>query len=127
MKKQEPYIDYKTANVLAWMFTFMDYFNQACKIMHEDLESMINRLRMVQVEFEPRTDLNECYDKFERDHFTNLLARLRHDAQEAGLTEALFEKMKDRQFQNRFRGLGFPPVQREEVEERLEENPGDEA
>ena len=49
------------------------------------------------------------------------------ERQEAGLTEALFEKMKDRQFQNRFRGLGFPPVQREEVEERLEENPGDEA
>jgi len=79
-KKQQPYIDYKTAEVFARMYDFIIDANDERKTVYEELGRMITRLQAVQNKLAPAENPDDQYAHFNRDHFTNNIAQLRADA-----------------------------------------------
>jgi len=120
--KPKPYIDYKTAGILARMYDFIIDANYERKTVYEELGYAIKQLQIIQKRLAPVDDPEEQFAHFNRDHFTHNIAQLRADAWEAGLTTTLFEKLKDREFRNRFIGFMKEPVTKEEIEDRYEDH-----
>jgi hypothetical protein len=120
MKKQEkprPYIDYKTARVFVRMYDFIIHANQAQKSLNDELEHLIYTIRLFQEKYAPRENPEKWADALKRDHIPNAIANIRPDSWEAGLTQTLFEKLKDKQFRDRFTGWLGDPVLKEEIED----------
>jgi len=121
-KQTQPYIDYKTANILTRMYDFIIDANHERKTVYEELGRMITLLQVVQDQLAPVENPNEQFAHFDRDHFTHNIAQLRADAWEAGLTSTLFDKLKDKQFRSRFSGwLPGLPVLEHEIKDVYEE------
>ena len=121
-KKTQPYIDYKTANVLDGMHDFIIHANNERKAIYEELSNLIAWLQVFQDKFAPVENPDDKYAHFDRDHFTHNIARLRHNAWEAGLTSTLFEKLNNEQFRSRFIGwLPGLPVLEHEIKDVYEE------
>ena len=123
MKKQEkpqPYIDYKIARVFVRMYDFIIHANQAQKSLNDELERLILTIRLFQENYAPRENPEKWADALKRDHIPNAIANIRHDSWEAGLTHTLFEKLKDKQFRDRFVGWLGDPVLKEEIEDHYD-------
>ena len=120
--KAKPYIDYKTASVLARMRDFIIHENEAHRVLHAELERMADNIRWLQKKFAPRAIPNDWADALERDRIPNAIANIRHDAWEAGLTDTLFDKLGDRAFRDRFVGWMGEPVLEDEIVERYFED-----
>jgi hypothetical protein len=109
-KKETPYIDYKTANIMARMYDFITHANYARKRIYDELDSMSTSLRRLQEQFKPIEDPSNWASGLEYNHIPDSLLNISHDACEMGLNHTLFEKLKDRKFRNRFTGWLNPPV-----------------
>ena len=123
MKKQEkpqPYIDYKTARVFVRMYDFIIHANQAQKSLNDELERLVCTIRLFQEKYAPRENPEKWADALKRDNIPNTIANIRHDSWEAGLTHTLFEKLKDKQFRDRFTGWLGDPVLKEEIEDHYD-------
>ena len=122
-KKEKPFIDYKTANIMARMFDFICGANYERKKIEQELNYAINSLQQIKKSLEPLVDPNENMGHLDRLGWTNGIAELRGDLWEMGLTHKLFEKLKDRDFRYRFVGYFMPPVQEAEIKDiYVEEN-----
>jgi hypothetical protein len=122
---KQPYIDYRSANLLTRMYDFINRANQMRRDVHTELdymsrslEIMQNKIREMKEAFTPLEDPNKHVTLLEHD-----IGALRAAAWEAGLTKTLFEKLKDRVFRNRFTGcLGKGnPVPKEEIEDHYDD------
>jgi hypothetical protein len=123
-KKEIPYIDYKTADVMARMFDFINNASKVKKSIYNELERMIGTMRSLQKDLTPISDdPNNWASALDYDHFKDDIANIRHDAREMGLTQTLFEKLKNEEFRDRFTGWLQPPVLKEEIEDHFEEEP----
>jgi hypothetical protein len=123
--KPKPYIDYKTAKTLDRMYDFIIHANEMRSSMCDELNRIIATLQQAKLCLAPVEKPENQYAHFSYDHFTHDIARLRADAWEAGLTHTLFEKLKDKQFKDRFLGGHGEPVQKEEIEERFFDENGE--
>jgi hypothetical protein len=122
-KHTQPYIDYKTATYLTRLYDFINHANQMRKDVYTELDYMSrslaimqNKIREMKAAFTPVEDPNARCTFYEHD-----IEALRAYAWEAGLTKALFGKLKDRVFRVRFTGCyGEPgePVLKDEIEDR---------
>jgi hypothetical protein len=119
-KEAKLYIDYKTAKTFVRMYDFIIHTNNERKAIHEELDNLIAWIQVFQDRLAPVEDPGNQYAHFDRDHFTHDIARLRNDAFEAGLTSTLFEKLKDKEFRNRFTGFTGAPVLKEEIEDHYD-------
>jgi hypothetical protein len=119
-KKEKPYIDYKTAKVLARMYDFIIHANNERKCIYDKLNFMITSLRRLQELFTPLEDPSKWASGLEYDHIPDGILNISHDAWEAGLTHTLFEKLKDRKFWDRFTGWLGDPVLKEEIEDHYD-------
>ena len=120
-KREKPYIDYKTAKTLAWMRDFIvDAIKEREKI-EKELNRAIIAIEQVRNSLKPIEGYDSQWAYITTLGYTNDIARLSHDAWEAGLTQTLFEKLGDKQFWNRFTGWLFPPVLKEEIQDKYEE------
>jgi hypothetical protein len=121
-KTTKPHIGYKTAHVLSFLYDFINRSNQMRKDVYTELDYMSRSLAIMQNKisemkqaFAPVENPNERCTFHEND-----IEALRAYAWEVGLTKTLFEKLKDRDFRNRFTGCyGSPgePVLKEEIED----------
>lgn len=117
MKKQKPYIDYKTAEVFVRMFDFINHANNLQKSINEEMNRMVITIRQFQEKYAPRENPEKWADALEYSYIPNAIANIRHDSWEAGLTDTLFEKLNDKKFRDRFTGWLGDPVTEEEIEE----------
>jgi hypothetical protein len=104
VKKEKPYIDYKTARVLDRMHDFIIHANNEREHICRELNTMRCSLNRMMELFQPLKDPGNWATGLEYDRIPDGLLNISHDAWEAGLTNTLFEKLKDRQFQCRFTG-----------------------
>jgi hypothetical protein len=121
-RNTQPYVDYKTADLLTRLYDFIIRANQMRKNVYTELDYMDRRLAIMQnkisemkAAFAPLENPNADCTSHDDD-----IKALRAYAWEAGLTQTLFEKLKDRGFRYRFSGcLGKPgkPVTKEEIED----------
>ena len=114
--KKQPFIDYKMARVLAFMRSFI----VSAKYERDKLIGGIEeQIRYLQVRLNDLKTVSDDPDNFvaalDTLGFKDNIARLRHDAWEAGLTSTLFEKLENKDFWYRFTGFMGEPVQEEEV------------
>jgi hypothetical protein len=119
-KKQKPYIDYKTANVMARMYDFIIHTNYERKRIYDELNFMLSSFRRLQELFKPLEDPSNWASGLERDRIPDGILNISHDVWEMGLTHALFEKLKDRKFRDRFTGWSSDPVLKEEIEDHYD-------
>jgi hypothetical protein len=121
MKKGNPAIDYKTAQVMVRMYDFIIGAYDLKKSLYNDIEGLIASMRRVQERCTNELNSpNEWAEALNYNHIDDPIADIRHDAWEAGLTHTLFEKLKDRQFRNRFTGWLGSPVLEEEIKDHYE-------
>jgi hypothetical protein len=118
--EKKPYIDYKTARVLDRMHDFIIHANNERERIYRELNSMRCSLNRIMELFQPLKDPSKWATGLEYDHIPDGLLNISHDAWEAGLTNTLFEKLKDHDFQKRFTGWRFPPVLKEEIEDHYD-------
>jgi hypothetical protein len=120
-KKEQPFIDYKTANIMARMFDFITSANYERKKIAQELDLAINALQSVRKALEPLVDPDDNIGHLTPLGWTNNIASLRADAWEIGLSHKLFKKLADKDFRNRF-VLGFnPPVLEAEIKDIYED------
>jgi hypothetical protein len=121
---KQPYIDYRSANLLTRMYDFINRANKMRKDVYTELDcmsrslaTMQNKIREMKEAFAPLENPNAHCTEHEDD-----IKALRAYAWEAGLTKTLFEKLKDRAFRSRFTGcLGKGnPVPKEEIEDHYD-------
>jgi len=122
-KKPQPYIDYGKAIYLTRIYDFINRANRMREDVYTALDDMSFTLAIMQKTvrdmmqaFSPAKNPNARFHE-------NDIEALKAYAWEAGLTNTLFEKLKDRDFRDRFTasyGHGDParPVQKEEIEDR---------
>jgi hypothetical protein len=120
VQREKPYIDYKTANVMARMYDFITHANQEREEITRELDSMLFSLRRLKELFKPLEDPNNWVSGLQYGHIPDCIQNIRHDAWEMGLTNTLFEKLKDRKFRDRFTGWLQPPVAKEEIEDHYD-------
>jgi len=120
-KKPQPYIDYKTANILDRMRDFILHANYFCKRFNEALNDFEGSIRLFRSALAPRENPEEWADALKYDHIEGLIANLRHDTWEAGLTDTLFKKLEDKDFRYRFIGFMGAPVLEHEIKDVYEE------
>ncbi len=117
MKKEKPFIDYKTANIMARMYDFITDANVERKKMEQEINRAIEVLQCVKKYLEPLADPNDHLGHLSPLGWTNSVASLRADAWEIGLSHTLFEKLADKNFRNRFTGWALPAVQEAEIKD----------
>ncbi|MDR1240136.1 MAG: hypothetical protein LBK27_08470 [Treponema sp.] len=124
-KKQKPYIDYKTAKVMVRMYDFIIDANHERKRIYDELNFMLTSFRRLQELFKPLEDPSNWASVLKRDHIPDGILNISHDAWEMGLSHTLFEKLKDREFRDRFTGWSGDPVFKEEIKDHydFEEEP----
>jgi hypothetical protein len=117
----KPYIDYKVAKIMTRMYDFINHANYKAAKITMDLDAILSSIHRLQERLSPVEDPNDFVSGLKRDHFPNLIQDIRHDAWELGMTDILFEKLKDRKFRNRFEGWLQPPVSHDEIEDQWED------
>jgi len=127
IKEPEPFIDYKTANVMTRMYDFIIHANNTKEYVYNEIERVITTLKYLQREFIPREDPNSWADALQYDHIPDSIANIRHDAWAAGLTDTLFKKLKDKEFRDRFTGWLGAPVTQDEIIDIYEDDEGETA
>ncbi|MDR0464246.1 MAG: hypothetical protein LBG94_03910 [Treponema sp.] len=120
-KTKKPFIDYKTALMLECMYDFIMTANYFCERFNRELDNFEASIKLFRSALAPREKPEKWADALKHDHFDNLIADMRHTTWEMGLTDTLFEKLKDRKFRNRFTGL-FPnlPVLENEIKDHYD-------
>jgi len=139
-RKARPYIDYKTAGILARMHDYILYANDANKFLAIELDRLVFNIGIADSKermagyvhifqdtilrfYKPKLDPNKWTDAVGHEGIFDTVAKIRHSAWEMGLTETLFEKLKDRNFRNRFTGwLGNPVLEGEIVDRYFEKD-----
>ena len=116
-KKPQPFIDYKTASIFARMYDFIIHSNYFVERFNRELDTLEASIKRFRSALAPREKPEEWADALKYDHIDNLIANLRHDTWEAGLTYTLFEKLKDRNFRYRFIGFMGDPVLEQEIKD----------
>lgn len=118
--KPKPYIDYSEAHYLLNLYEFINRANQMRGGMLQQLDFLQRHLQIVQTQI---NDMKKMFSLVENTNagigsFDNDIEALRTFAWEAGLTKTLFEKLKGRNFRNRFTGLNkSDPVQENEIKD----------
>jgi hypothetical protein len=122
-KKQKPFFDHKTAEHLYWMRKFIVDSEELRKKLNRRLIGLIRELQMFYDDLNPTQEEKQKY--FALMGHIDPIDRLRHDFQESGGTDTLFEKLGNRDFWYRFRGFIGPLVTKEEIEDKydFEEEP----
>jgi len=116
--KEKPHIDYKTAQTLAVMHDFIMAAKYEREFLIEEIDKQINSLEIRKSQLKTvSNDPDNWIKAFDVYGFKDNIARLRERARESGLTHTLFEKLKDKDFRDRFTGWGRPPVQKNEIED----------
>jgi len=123
-EKKKPYIDYKTARVLAFMHEFIVDTNRERELIIKELERQItfiqmsiNGLKAVSDSY----DLDNCWADAMKYGCSDNIAMLRLSALRAGLTSTLFKKLNDKEFRNRFTGMFGTPVLEEEIKDNYDD------
>jgi hypothetical protein len=107
--KAEPYIDYETANHLAWMREMVVDAEELRRDFNKEIIRMMGDLHRIYDRFNPK-------EKITPYGFQDKIYKLKHDFFEAGGNHTLFEKLADKDFSLRFRGFyKNRPVTREEI------------
>jgi hypothetical protein len=105
------------------MYNFIVDSEELREKVNKKLLGLIRELQMFYDDLNPTQEEKRKY--FAMMGHIDPIDRLRHDAWETGLTDTLFEKLKDKNFRDRFTGWLQPPVTKEEIEDHydFEEEP----